>query len=147
MGARGRMSPSTAATAKPLSVAIDPYRGRLAEDAGDFTIALLALAKANAKRGGTFNAPSPEDAVALHALAHWRRDARHALARVKALAHDTPGRPLAEKWLKALIAALDLQRSALSLVDPTQAAEAGRQAHVRIAESHRLEESLNRVLA
>ncbi|HJX33339.1 MAG TPA: hypothetical protein VJ257_03995 [Solirubrobacterales bacterium] len=130
-----------------MSAAVDPYRTRLADDSRDFTVALLALAKSNVKSPGSFNHPSPQDAVALHALAHWRRDAQHALHRVRAVASDAPGRNLAEKWLKAMIAALDLQRQGLSLIDPNLAADAGGLARKRIAESHRLEERLDRVLA
>ena len=134
---------STAATA----AALDPFRTRLTEDAGDFTLALLALAKANAATPGSFNVPTPQDAVALHALAHWRRDAQHALRRVKGVPAGTPGRSLAEKWLKALLAGLDLQRQALSLIDPNLAADAGRRARKLIAEAHRLEARLDRELA
>jgi hypothetical protein len=119
---------------------------RLEEDARDFTVALLALAKSNVKAPGSFNHPSPQDSVALHALAHWRRDARHALRRVRSVASDAPGRGLAEKWLKALIAALDLQSQALSLIDPTLAADAARLSRRRIAEYHRFEERLDREL-
>jgi hypothetical protein len=138
---------SPAAQTAAVAAAIGPFRTRLTEDAGDFTLALLALAKANAATPGSFNVPSPQDAVALHALAHWRRDAQHALRRVKAVAGGAPGRILAEKWLKALIAALDLQRQGLSLVDPSLAADAGRRARKLIAESHRFEARLDRELA
>ncbi|HEX2707620.1 MAG TPA: hypothetical protein VHM66_06380, partial [Solirubrobacterales bacterium] len=48
-----------------IAAAIGPFRTRLAEDSGDFTLALLALAKANAAGLGSFNVPSPQDAVAL----------------------------------------------------------------------------------
>lgn len=130
-----------------IAAAIGPFRTRLAEDSGDFTLALLALAKANAAGLGSFNVPSPQDAVALHALGHWRRDAQHALRRVKAVAAGARGRSLAEKWLKALIAAIDLQRQGLSLVDPALAADAGRRARKLIAESHRFEARLDRELA
>jgi hypothetical protein len=129
-----------------VEAALEPYRNRLAEDASDFTLALLALAKANAKGRAGFNTPSPQDAVALHALAHWRRDAHHALKRVKALSSDAKGRGLARRWLKALIAALDLQRQGLSLVDPAAAADASRRARKAIAISQRLEARLDRVL-
>jgi hypothetical protein len=130
-----------------VAAALDPYRPLLAEDSRDFTVALLALAKANAKGTSAFNQASPQDAAALQSLAHWRRDARHALKQVRAVASGAPGRSLAEKWLKALIAALDLQRQGLSLIDPNLAADAGRLARKRIAESHRLETRLDRVLA
>ncbi len=46
-----------------------------------------------------------------------------------------------------MIAALDLQRQALSLADPNLGADAARSAHKKIAEYHRLEERLNRVIA
>lgn len=82
----------------------------------------------------------------LHALTHWRRDAQHALRRVKAVAAGAQGRSLAEKWLKALLSGLDLQRQALSLIDPTLAADAGRRARKRIAEAHRFEARLDREL-
>lgn len=129
-----------------VEAALHPYRSRLGEDAADFTRALLALAKANAKGTAGFNTPSPQDAVALHALAHWRRDAQHALRGVKALDHAVKGRGLAERWLKALIGALDLQRQGLSLVDPAAAAEASGRAHKAIAAAQRLEAQLDRVL-
>lgn len=125
--------------------AIDPYRASLADDSKEFTLALLALAQSNVNGAG-FNQASPQDAAALQALAHWRRDAHHALNRVRAVASDAPGRKLAERWLKSLIAAVDLQRQGLSLVDPNLAADAARLARKRIAESHRLEERLVRVL-
>jgi hypothetical protein len=138
----------TAAPAQPspVSTAIDPYRNRFAEDAADFTVALLDLAKANAKGTAGFNEPSPEDAVALHALAGWRRDAQHALRRVRGLPADAPGRALAIQWLKAMIAGLDLQRQGLSLIDPAAAADASRRAGKAIARSHRLEARLDREL-
>jgi hypothetical protein len=136
-----------AAGTAAIAAAVGPFRTRLAEDSADFTVALLALAKANAAAPGLFNVPSPQDAVALHALAHWRRDAQHALRQVKAAPAGAPGRSLAEKWLKALIGGLDLQRQALSVVDPNLAADAGRHAHKLIAESHRFEARLDRELA
>ena len=138
----------TSAPAQEATVeaALHPYRGRLGEDAADFTRALLALAKANAKGKAGFNTPSPQDAVALHALAHWRRDAQHALKAVKALGPAANGRGLAERWLKALIVALDLQRQGLSLIDPAAAAEASGRAHKAIATAQRLEAQLDRVL-
>ena len=135
------------ARATAVSAAIDPYRTRLADDSRDFSVALLALAGANVKSPGSFNQPSPQDAVALHVLSHWRRDAQHALHRVGTVASGAPGRNLAKRWLKAQIAAVDLQRQTLSLVDPNLAADAARLARKRIAESHRLEARLARVLA
>jgi hypothetical protein len=129
-----------------VEAALDPFRIRLGEDAADFTRALLALAKANAKGSAGFNTPSPQDAVVLHALGHWRRDAQHALKRVKALSPAIRGRGLAQQWLKALIAALDLQRQGLSLVDPAAAAEASRRARSAIVKSQRLEAQLDREL-
>jgi hypothetical protein len=143
------MSPTRSSgkvTASAVSAAIDPFRTPLAEDARDFTVALLALAKSNAKNSGSFNQPSPQDKAALKALAHWRRDAQHALHRVRTVSPRAPGRKLAEKWLKALIAALDLQRQALSLIDPNQAANAARSAGERTAEYLRLEDRLDKVL-
>jgi hypothetical protein len=133
--------------ASAVSAAIDPFRTRLADDARDFTVALLALAKSNTKNSGSFNQPSPQDKAALKALARWRRDAQHALHRVGTVASGAHGRKLAEKWLKALVAALDLQRQALSLVDPNQAANAARSAGERTAEYLRLENSLDKELA
>jgi len=133
--------------ASAVSAAIDPFRTRLADDTRDFTVALLALAKSNTKNSGSFNQPSPQDKAALKALARWRRDAQHALHRVRTVASGAHGRKLAEKWLKALIAALDLQRQALSLVDPNQAANAARSAGERTAEYVRLENSLDKELA
>jgi hypothetical protein len=130
-----------------VSAAVDPYRIRLGNDSVNFTMALLALAEANAQNGGSFNRPSPEEAAVLTALAHWRRDAQHVLKRVRGVSAGAPGRGLAENWLKALIAGLDLQRQGLSLVDPNRAADAARLARKRIAESHRLEDRLESVLA
>ena len=78
--------------ATPVADAIGPYRSRLLEDAADFSEALLALAEANAKGSAGFNEPSPQDAVVLHVLVHWRRDAQHALSRVNAVASGAPGR-------------------------------------------------------
>ena len=133
--------------ASAVSAAIDPFRTRLADDTRDFTVALLALAKSNTKNSGSFNQPSPQDKAALKALARWRRDAQHALHRVGTVASGAHGRKLAEKWLKALVAALDLQRQALSLVDPNQSAHAARSAGERIAEYLRLENRLDQELA
>ncbi len=141
--ARGAEGAGTAA----VSAAIDPYRTRLADGSRDFALALLALAKSNVKDPSSFNQPSPQDAVALHALAHWRRDAQHALHRVRGVAPGTPGRKLAEKWLKALIGALDHQRQGLSLIDPNLAADAAGLARKQTAEFHRLEARLDRELA
>lgn len=126
--------------------AIDPYRSRFDEDAENFSLALLALAKANAKQARTFNQTSPQDKAALRVLARWRRDAQHALHRVRAVPAHAHGRSLAERWLKALIAALDLQGQALSLLDPTKAAEAAKSAGSRIEEYQRLEVRLDQVL-
>jgi hypothetical protein len=126
--------------------AIGPYRSRLLEDAADFSAALLVLAEANAKGSAGFNEPSPQDAVALHVLVHWRRDAKQALSRVKAASSGAPGKGLATNWLKTLISAIDLQRQSLSLSDPGLAADAARRGRARIAEAHRLEEQLDRVL-
>ena len=143
------MSPtrsSGAVKASAVSAAIDPFRTPLADDARDFTVALLALAKSNAKSSGSFNELSPQDKEALKALARWRRDAQHALHRVTTVASGAHGRNVAEKWLKALIAALDLQRQALSLADPNQSAHAARSAGERIAEYLRLEDRLDQEL-
>ena len=106
----------------------------------------MAVAEANAKGSAGFNEPSPQDAVALHVLVHWRRDAKQALSRVKAATSGAPGKALAAKWLKTLIGAIDLQRQGLSLSDPGLAADAARRGRARIAEAHRLEEQLDRVL-
>ena len=141
------MSSTGEVKASPLSVAIDPYRSRLATDSRDFTVALLALAKSNANGTSSFNAPSAQDGAALHALAHWRRDAQHALRRVRSVEPQASGRKLAERWLKTLIAALDLQRQALSLASPDLAAAAAGSARQKIAEYHRLGARLDRVLA
>jgi hypothetical protein len=130
-----------------VSAAIDPYRSRLADDARDFTVALLALAKANAKDSGFFNQPSPQDDAALKALARWRRDAQQALRRVRTVAPGASGRNLAERWLKTLIAALDFQRQSLSLVDPNLAADAARSGGERTEQYLRLEGRLDRKLA
>ena len=133
-------------SASEVAAALDPYRARLAEDAADFTHSLLALAAANAKGTAGFNEPSPQDAVALHALTHWRRDAHHALKRVEAISAKGPARGLATKWLKALVAALDLQRQALSLIDPAAAADAARRASSAVSRINRLEVRLDREL-
>ena len=142
------MSPAanTGRAATAVADAIDPYRSRFDEDAKNFSLALLALAKSNAKQKRTFNQTSPQDKAALRVLARWRRDAQHALHHVRALTGDAHGRSLAEKWLKALIAALDLQGQALSLLDPTKAAEAAKAAGPRIEEYQRLEMRLDQVL-
>jgi hypothetical protein len=143
------VSPSqeaAAVKATPVSGAIGPFRTRLEDDARDFTVALLALAKANAKSGGSFNQTSPQDRAALKVLSRWRRDAQHALHRVRTVPAGAPGRSLAERWLKAQIAALELQRQSLSLVDPNQAADAARSAGKRVEEYQRLETRLDQVL-
>ncbi len=129
-----------------VAAAIDPYRAGLDAGFREFTVALLALAKSDAKPGGTFNGTSPKDAAALKALAHWRGAAHHALTRVRLVAADAPGKKLAERWLKTLIGSLDLQRQALSLIDPNQAAQVAGLARRQIAESHRLESRLDRVI-
>jgi len=140
------MSPPTS-TSTEVVAALEPYRPRLAEGATDFTLALLALAAANAKGTAGFNEPSPQDAVALHALAHWRRDARHALKKVESVSAKAAGRKLAIQWLKALIEGLDLQRQALSLIDPVAATDAARRAGVAVARTSRLESRVDRELA
>lgn len=140
------MTTAASVKASPVSAAIAPYRTRLAEDSKDFTLALLALAKSNARGSAGFNEPSPQDGVVLHALGKWRRDAQHALRRVRAVGPGSPGRKLAESWLKAMIAALDLQRQALSLVDPGLAAEAATSARKSIAEYQKLQARLERVI-
>ena len=94
------VSPTKAAAT--VEAAIDPYRAPLADGFREFTSALLRLAKSNAKHAGTFNGPSNQDAAALEALARWRRPAKQALARVKAVPRDAPGKNLAERWLRSL---------------------------------------------
>jgi hypothetical protein len=136
-----------AQVADAVSMALTPYRSRLAEDASDFTDALLALAAANAKGTAGFNAPSPQDAVVLHALGRWRRDASHALKRVEAVPAGAPGRDSAIRWLKSSIAGLDLQRLGLSLVDPAAAADAARRAALAAAKTSRLEARLDKEIA
>jgi hypothetical protein len=130
-----------------LSAAIEPYRTRLGDDALRFSDALLVLAKHNAKQSSAFNQASPQDLEALKALAHWRHDAQRTLRRVKGARSDVQDRKLAERWLKAMIAALDLQRQALSLADPNQAADAARSAGKRIEEYFHLEVRLDQALA
>lgn len=141
------MSPPTAAKASGVAAAIDPLRARLPEHTRDYTVALLALAKANAAGSGEFNAPSPQDSLALQALALWRRDAQHALRRLRAVAGDAPGKQVAEKWLKTMVAALNFQRQSLSLADPVLAAEAAASARKQVARYHLLEAKLDRALA
>jgi hypothetical protein len=138
---------TSGAESAAVADAIDPYRSRFDEDAKNFSLALLALAKSNAKQARSFNQTSPQDKAALRTLARWRRDAQHGLHRVRAVPAGAPGRSLAERWLKALIAALDLQVQALSLIDPTKAAEAANSAGPRIEEYQRLEARLDQVLA
>jgi hypothetical protein len=143
------MSPAQGAEAVEGSVvaaALEPSRAGLADGFREFTLALLALAKADVKAAGGFNGASPKDSAALKALAHWRSDAHQALVRVRSVTADAPGKKLAERWLKTLIAALDLQRQALSLIDPARAAHAAQLARQRVAESHRLEARLDRVI-
>jgi hypothetical protein len=132
--------------AAAVAAAIDPYRSRFDEDAKNFSLALLALAKSNAKQVRAFNQSSPQGKAALRILARWRRDAEHALHHIRAVPAGAPGRSIAERWLKALIAALDLQGQALSLLDPTKAAEAAKAAGPRIEEHQRLELRLDQVL-
>ncbi len=141
------MSPPTATGASDVAAAIDPLRARLSEHTRDYTVALLALAKANAAGTGEFNAPSPQDALALQALALWRRDAQRALRRVHAVGGGAPGKQIAEKWLKTMIAALNFERQSLSLVDPKLAAEAAASARKQVARYHLLEAKLDGVLA
>jgi len=144
------MSPTQEAggvKAAAVSAAIEPFRPRLEDDARDFSAALLALAKSNARGAGSFNQASPQDKAALKALSRWRRDAQHALHRVRTVPTGAAGRSLAERWLKAQIAALELQRQSLSLVDPNLAADAARSAGERVEEYQRLEGRLDRVLA
>jgi hypothetical protein len=143
------MSPTQEAggvKAAAVSSALDPFRSRLEDDARNFTVALLALAKSNAKNAGAFNQTSPQDKAALKALSRWRRDAQHALHRVTTVPAGSVGRDLAEKWLKAQIAALELQRQSLSLADPNLAADAAHSAGKKIEEYLRLETRLDRVL-
>lgn len=140
-------APSAEGGKAALAAAIDPYRTRLANDAMSFTTALLALAKHNAQQGGSFNETSPEDLAALKALARWRADGQHALLRVRGASSSDPhDRKLAVRWLKALIAAVDLQRQALSLVDPESAAAAARSAGKRMDEYFHLESRLEEAL-
>lgn len=133
--------------ATAVADAIAPYRSRFDEDAKNFSLALLALAKSNAKQARAFNQTSPQDKAALRVLARWRGDAQHVLHHVRAVPAGAHGRSLAERWLKALIAALDLQGQALSLLDPTKAAKAASSAGPRIEEYQRLEVRLDQVLA
>jgi hypothetical protein len=129
-----------------VAAAIDPHRAGLADGFKQFTLALVALARSDVKAGGAFNGVSPKDAAALKALAHWRTEAHHALTGVRSVGPEASGKKLAERWLKTLIAALDLQRQALSLIDPNRAASAAQLARKQIAESHRLEIRLDRIL-
>jgi hypothetical protein len=129
------------------AAAIGPYREKLAQDSINFTQALLDAAKGKAESTGTVGAISEHEAAALKALAHWRRDAHHALVRVEAVPADALARGLAVRWLKALISALDRQRQGLSLADPKLAADAARSARSRIVECHHFEERLERELA
>ncbi|MFN8217909.1 MAG: hypothetical protein U0R71_15045 [Solirubrobacterales bacterium] len=133
--------------AESVRAALDPFRARLPEHARDYTVALLALAKANAVGGAEFNAPSPQDALALQALLHWRREAHRALRRVRATAGGAHTGRIAERWLKTMIAALDLERQSLSIADPAQAARAAASARRQVSRYHRLEAELERALA
>lgn len=141
------MSPAAGADEAEVAAAIDSLRARLPEHVRDYTVALLALAKANAAGSGEFNAPSPQDALALQALVVWRRDAQRALRQLRAVPGGLPGREVAEKWLKTMIAALNFQRQSLSLVDPTAAAEAAASARRQTTRYRLLEAKLDRVLA
>jgi hypothetical protein len=145
-GEQARQDFSKASDTRAVSDAIGPLRGRLEEDAGKLTLALLALARADAARSAPFNAMSAQDRAALKALSRWTRDARHALQRVRKLG-GAPSKHLAERWLTAQIAALDLQRQSLSVVDPTMAADLAAKAGRRIEECERLESRLDRVLS
>jgi hypothetical protein len=143
------MSPAAGAGAvatTAVAAAIEPYRAGLADDAGEFTLALLKVAKSNVNGAG-FNVATPADAAALQVLAHWRRDAKRVLDRVEAVGSEAPGRRAAKGWLTALIAALDEQRQAFALADPEQAAGAARSARKNIEKSHRLQAQLERALA
>ena len=110
------------------------------------TLALLALAKANVTGATGFNEPSPQDAVALHALVGWRRDAQHALRRIRTLDSGAPGRGLAISWLKALIAALDFQRQGLSWSTRPLLPPPPGHARKALVKSNRLEARLDREL-
>ena len=138
---------TASARGRSLSAAIEPYRTRLGDDALRFSDALLVLAKHNAKHSSAFNQASPQDLEALKALGRWRHDAQRALRQVRGADSDAQDRKLAERWLKAMIAALDLQRQALSLADPNQAADAARSAGKRIDEYFHLEARLDQALA
>jgi hypothetical protein len=140
------MSPSTTSKPPEVAAAIDAFRARLPEHTRDYTVALLALAKANAAGSGDFNAPSPQDALALHALALWRRDAQRALRRVRAVPGGAPGKQTAERWLKAMIAALNFEQQSLSLADPSLAAKAAASARKQVARYHHLEAKLEGAL-
>lgn len=143
---------SSRAESAPLATgsvaeAVDSVRDRLAHDSFAFTQALLALARSNAHAGGTFNHASPQRKAAQRALARWQRDARHALARVRATPPHAANRTLAVKWLETLISAQSQTRKGLSLRDPKAAEHASRLAQTRIAKSHRIETILDRKLA
>lgn len=140
------MISSTAPKATEVAVAIGSFRDRIPEHTRDYTVALLALAKANAAGSGEFNAPSPQDALALQALALWRRDAQRALRRVRGVSSGAPGRAVAEKWLKTMISALNFQRQSLALSDPTLAAQAAASARAQVARYHLLEGKLEGAL-
>jgi hypothetical protein len=131
----------------PLSATIEPYWSRLAADAFAFSEALQALAKYDANNSAGFNQPSAQDKAALKALAHWRRDARQLLRKVRSAHSDPHDKKLAERWLRAMLAAVDFQRQALSLADPNQAAQAARSAGKRMDEYFHLESRLEAALA
>lgn len=138
---------SAGGSSAALSAAIEPYWSRLAGDAFAFGEALQALAKHDAGNSAGFNQPSAPDKAALKALAHWRRDARQLLRKVKSAHSDPHDKKLAERWLQAMLAAVDLQRQALSLADPNQAAQAARSAGKRMDEYFHLESRLEAALA
>ncbi|MGH2938010.1 MAG: hypothetical protein ACRDPE_07815 [Solirubrobacterales bacterium] len=138
---------ATQTGASPVAATVDRYRGLLAEDASDYTVALLALAKANASGTAGFNSPSPQDAVALSVLARWRRHAGHAAKRIGTLPADSNGKELATRWLTSLIASLDLQEQALSLIDPAAAADASRGAAAALLRTKHLQARLERKLS
>lgn len=130
-----------------VSAAIDPLRGRLEKDAGELTLALLALAKSETIRPGPFNGATKQDRAALQVLDRWRRDAEHALHRLHTVPSGARGRHLAERWLKALIAALGSQRRSLSVVDPMAAVDAADATGRQIDKYLRLEAQMDRELA
>lgn len=137
---------SAARSSPALSAAIEPYLSRLAADAFAFSQALQSLAKYDAENATSFNQPSARDKAALKALAHWRRDAQHLLRKVRSADSDRQDKKLAERWLQAMLATVDLQRQALSLADPNEAARAARSAGKRMDEYFHLETRLETAL-